>query len=408
MSNSSNPVNTLLGSQGNTELTTVGSMLSTQDSLALVDLLKVIVPEQLASSDLYAKILNGTSDIREVAHLLNQFTDEINLATLNNATEASNVGSSSIPQTMLMNSENGLASNSILSLLEESSPAQTILTAYQNMQYNNNEIGSFLNSNARLNLLNSMESFALPGEIKEQIVSGDISTHDLLNLIQSKLNTASESTVHDLFSSSEYKSLVKEEVLSKWEFTPQTMTKENEIDRHFENLSNQLNELKGYLEQNTNSNSNGTVSSQANHLQENIDFMKNLNELFTYIQLPLKLKNQNANSELYVYTKKKAGRTAADGISVLLHLDMDHLGPLDVYIDLHHNNITSKFYLNQEDTIQLISTHMPQLEQALMKKGYTLNSEILNRNKDEDLLKDFIKQDEQTTSVSRYNFDIRA
>ena len=363
----------------NSNIITTGSLLSPEQSLALAQTLEsASSSESLVSQDLLLLIRNGSADISEVAHLLNQLMD----------TEA-------------------IGATSSLNISQASSAAQTILTAYQNLQYDNTEIGSFLDSSSRNNLLSTLDSFALPIEIKDRIASGYISSHDLLLLIQSELGSSPEFIVKNLLSSEEYKLLIKEEILAKWTLTPESLTKEGEIDKHFQSLSNQVTELTQFMEHSSDRDL-GAASGQANHLQESIQFMKTLNELFTYIQLPLKLKNQNAHSELYVYTKKKEGRTAADGISVLLHLDMDHLGPLDVHIDLHHNNIVSKFYLNDENTIDLISSHIPILEQSLLAKGFTLNSEILKREKDIDIVEDFIKQDAQAPSVKRYNFDIRA
>ena len=37
----------------------------------------------------------------------------------------------------------------------------------------------------------------------------------------------------------------------------------------------------------------------------NLDFMNQLNQLHAYIQLPLKMANQNAHGELYVFTNKR-------------------------------------------------------------------------------------------------------
>jgi len=393
----------------NLNIITTGSLLSQKGSLSLAQIFDSSATSlNLSLPDLYNRILTGSADIREVAHLLNQILDSETLGSLvvNDETQKSELVPTSLEK-VAVNGENTLSQSLITSMIEGSSAAQTILESFRKLQYNNNEIGSFLQASDRMNLLKSLESFPLSIETKDLIASGDISSHDLLRLIQNELSSTPEAAIKNLFSSKEYKTLLKEEILTKWEFTPESLTKEGEVDKHFQTLSNQLSGLKEYMEQSSSS-SNSNISGQANHLQDNISFMKTLNEIFTYIQLPLKLKNQNAHSELYVYTKKKERCTAADGISVLLHLDMEHLGPIDVHIDLHNTNVVSKFYLNHEDTIKLISSHMPVLEQALVQKGYTLNAEVLKRSKDIDIVEDFIRQDTQAPSLTRYNFDIRA
>jgi hypothetical protein len=47
------------------------------------------------------------------------------------------------------------------------------------------------------------------------------------------------------------------------------------------------------------------------------------------------------------------------------------------------------------------------LETALEKKGYSLNAEVLIREKDLDIVEEFTKQ-ENSSFLTRYNFDIRA
>ena len=43
----------------------------------------------------------------------------------------------------------------------------------------------------------------------------------------------------------------------------------------------------------------------AAEVRGNIEFMNQLNQAYTYVQVPLKMSGQNANGELYVYTNKK-------------------------------------------------------------------------------------------------------
>lgn len=200
---------------------------------------------------------------------------------------------------------------------------------------------------------------------------------------------------------------MKEELISKWTLTPNSLTKEGIVDDYYENLAKQLTDIKGFISSSFQG-SQENLQGQAGHLQDNISFMNQINEFFTYFQLPIKLKEQVANSKLFVYTRKKERRTAEEGISVLLHLDMEHLGPLDIHVDLHNKNLVSRFYINDNDTSNLISSNMPLLEAALERKGYSLNAEVLIREKDMNIVEEFTKQEENTSFVPRYNFDIRA
>ncbi|MDF2589809.1 MAG: hypothetical protein K0S41_3650 [Anaerocolumna sp.] len=367
----------------NSALLTTASILTPEESQKLSDML-----EQLKGSvssinnELITSIRNGSAKIEDIANALKTLFEQ--------------------------NNELNPTDLDLISLLKETTAVQTLFNTYESIPNYNNEISSYLSSADRLNLLTLLDNFSPTGNLREQITSGNITSNELLKWISTNLSNAQSEDVKTLLSSKEYKLLVQEEILSKWTFTPESIKKEGEIDKHFDNLYQNLTQIKEFAEGQTNNNFNNTISNQASHLQDNINFMNTLNSIFTYIQLPLKLKNQTANGELYVYTKKKEGRTAKDGISVLLHLDMDHLGPIDVYLELHNRNVVSKFYLKDSESYDLISSNINTLEQILMDKGYVLKSEILNQEKEVNVIEDFLNQDVASSSVARYNFDLRA
>lgn len=69
--------------------------------------------------------------------------------------------------------------------------------------------------------------------------------------------------------------------------------------------------------------------------KSNIDFMNDLNKNMTFFQMPLKFSEGEGNGELYVFTNKKALTHNSEDVSAMLHLDMEHLGPIDVYVKLN-------------------------------------------------------------------------
>lgn len=278
---------------------------------------------------------------------------------------------------------------------------------------------AYLSPHGRLDLADALEAFydsAKGGSspatedfslLKSQVTAGTAASHEILEFIRSNLGRAGEEQVKSLLSSKEFKSLLKEDLLDKWTLSPKDLSNSEEVNRHFESLLRQMNELREYAESSAASGS-GSLQGQLNQLHDNVNFMNALNEFFTYMQLPLKLQSQFTNGELYVYSRKKAGRSAEDGISVLLHLDMEHLGPLDVYLDLRARHLACKFYLDNEDTINLVRSHINRLEDILSTKGYALNTEILPREKTVNVVEDFMKEASQSSPVARYNFDLRA
>jgi hypothetical protein len=67
------------------------------------------------------------------------------------------------------------------------------------------------------------------------------------------------------------------------------------------------------------------MAKEVTNLRQNIDFMNQLNQMYTYIQLPLKMSNKTANGELYVFTNKRSLVKENGAVSALLHLNMENL-----------------------------------------------------------------------------------
>lgn len=372
---------------------TVGNLLSQEERKSLAELLKSNpMLENLLGKDFIASVSDGTMDIITASHTLNQI--------LNSAGE-----SDSFPE--------------LLKKLTSSPSMQKILTAAENMgKYTYQpSIAMTLSASDRIRLYNSLERLIsdlnASGQheplfmLKERIISGNITSGEILNWISSKLNKAGEESVKNLLSSKEFRMLVKDNLLSQWALNPKDLTKNESIEKHFENLLNQLNHWKELADKIFGEKGND-LTEQVNQFNSNMDFIQNLNQIFTYIPLPLKFKNQFTDGELYVFSRKKPGGTIGDGIRVLLHLNMEHLGPLDIYLDLKDQHLTSKFYLEDESAMNIISSNLYQLEEVLKKKGYILNTEVFKRKKEVNIIEDILKADTQASSMTRYRFDLRA
>ncbi len=146
------------------------------------------------------------------------------------------------------------------------------------------------------------------------------------------------------------------------------------------------------------------------NINENVEFMNQMNQMFNYVQLPLKLSNSQAHGDLYVYTNKKNLARRDGMLTAFLHLDMDHLGALDVSISLQteKNQVTTKFYLD-EDSIILVGEHMDELSQRLLKKGYQCKNMVLEKDEDKTVLQHIEEQVAGGSAVLSYQtFDTRA
>lgn len=154
----------------------------------------------------------------------------------------------------------------------------------------------------------------------------------------------------------------------QWTIQPEQVEKPENIEQLYRNLDRQLKAIKGVLE--AAGHENGAAYKAAINLSGNIDFMNQLNQMYTYVQLPLQLQHAQARGELYVYTNKR-NLAAKDGqVSALLHLDMENLGPLDVYVTMKDAKVNTNFCVADEEILVFLEQHMNLLTERLQKRGY--------------------------------------
>lgn len=153
---------------------------------------------------------------------------------------------------------------------------------------------------------------------------------------------------------------------------------------------------------------NSSMGKSVNQLRENVDFLNQLNQTFTYVQLPLKLSGQNAHGDLYVYTNKKNLARKDGTVSALLHLDMEHLGSIDIYVALSHEKVSTKFYLEREELMDFLEQNMHILNERLSSRGYQMSCEVLTREKPVKIIEEMMKQDGAASVLTQYSFDVRA
>lgn len=210
-----------------------------------------------------------------------------------------------------------------------------------------------------------------------------------------------------LWSGRELQGILKETLESQWELRPQDLTKEHSVRQLYERLDRQMQQLEEMVKAqgNTHSGLEQTVAD----IRANVNFMDQINQVYHYVQLPLRMSGQSANGELYVYTNKKALQESDREITAFLHLDMEHLGSTDVSLRLWQKEITTNFYIEDDLSYAVLCEHLPELEKRLEEKGYTCNLKVTNEAKKIEFVDDFLKKDQPPTGkLRRYSFDMRA
>lgn len=285
----------------------------------------------------------------------------------------------------------------------------TILKKYEGFQLEQNQIATFLSKEELSQLSDMLEQFPISPKLKESIHSGDASVKDIIGTLKNVISFSPENVGKELLHSKEFHKILKTYLLSEWTLKPSDLQNQQKMENFFNKLYDQVTQLEKLNQSTLVNNSFNKENSEAfSSLKQNLQFTQTINDMFTYIPLPVRFKEQLTHADLYVYTKKKKLAEKSSTISVLLHLDMDNLGPLDVHLTLNHNKILSKFYLSQNESKKLLINNVASLEHALNEKGYLLETEFLTREKQVDIVKEFIEKDNPSSALKRYTFDIRA
>ena len=203
-----------------------------------------------------------------------------------------------------------------------------------------------------------------------------------------------------------FKEVTKMFVRDQLELSPKDVAKDNEIKNFYERILKETNKMQELLS--AGGKENTTMFKEMANIKDNVYFMNDLNHMMTYVQIPLKLAGQDVHSDLYVF-RNKGQKIDKDDISALLHLDMDNLGKMDVYVKLTNgNNVSTNFCLEDEEMLDFIESHMDELNDRLESLGYKLHATTKLASTDHDVVHDFIDEGRQAKEFMRYSFDIRA
>ena len=227
-------------------------------------------------------------------------------------------------------------------------------------------------------------------------------------LLSDEIAPHQRESISRLFSGKEFQQAIKNEMIKQWLLTPEDVGKEHKAEELYEKLNSQLSRFSQTLNQSVGADT--SLARAVSNLSGNIDFMNQMNQMFTYIQLPLKLQSQEANGELYVYTNKKNLAKKDGEVSALLHLDMEHLGSVDVYVSMKDTKVSTQFRLKDDSALDLIAGHIDLLNERLNKRGYTMNASFVKKGEEEtgSVMEEILKQDKNISILSGYSFDARA
>lgn len=272
------------------------------------------------------------------------------------------------------------------------------------------QTGHILSPEERHSLAELLGKQVATPDFADRLEQGSMTARELLTAVKTLLPTLPDTTLERLLSSKDFQKVLKGQFMSEWTLSPEAMKEEGSVDNLYHRLQTQFDELANLSRMFATRPSGETLVHTTTDLQQNMAFMKMLNEHFAYMQLPLKLSQENAHGDLYVMTRKNALKKSKDNLRVLLHLEMDALGMLDIHLTKEGTNITTQFYIQRDSARKLLEKNAELLKNAINEQGYQFSSEFMAKEKDIDLVHDFMEADAHSPvgTVTRYNFDLRA
>ncbi|MBQ3030096.1 MAG: flagellar hook-length control protein FliK [Agathobacter sp.] len=241
-------------------------------------------------------------------------------------------------------------------------------------------------------------------------IKAEDSSATLLNKLSNFIlngENVSKEALNELFSSKDMQQFLRDTLESQMYLKPQDVADGDKVKKLYERLETKTQSLESLL-MNAGLKDTPLAQTVAN-VQGNVDFMNQLNQTYTYVQIPLKMSGQNASGQLYVYTNKKDLADPERDLTAFLHLDMDNLGSTDVSVRMHRKDVDTKFYMDSDEAYALVKAHMPELEERLRNKGFNAKVYVENEGKKVNFVDDFLKKDAPSTGqLHRYSFDVRA
>jgi hypothetical protein len=158
------------------------------------------------------------------------------------------------------------------------------------------------------------------------------------------------------------------------------------------------------------SNQSAELSNVASRMSNNMEFLNSMNQFMAAVQVPIKNIGEHGEGELYVYRRNKQKCGEDDTVKAFLHLDMEHLGALDIYVTLKGSSVATNFKVEDESVLDFLETNMEQLTKKLAEDGYNVTASISKTDDGVgfDFEKEVIAPVLPVSDVRRFRFDMKA
>ena len=258
-------------------------------------------------------------------------------------------------------------------------------------------------------LIRDLDAFTAQNDAAKSLVEafakGNISGAELLKHLKQECKDPAQ--FRALLSNQGVQKLLGKSLTDAWKLTAEQTSSKAEVKELYRRMEEQTRQIMDTLQASAKADS--PLAGAVTRLQNNLDFMNQLNQMFPYVQLPLSLSGSEAHGELYVYTNKKNLAKENGTVSALLHLDMEHLGTVDVMVRMNSEQyVNTNFMVASEEVLDLIEAHLDELTARLNKRGYHMETSCSLQEEDGSVMDKMIEQDRPISVISTTAFDARA
>lgn len=159
------------------------------------------------------------------------------------------------------------------------------------------------------------------------------------------------------------------------------------------------------------------LKAHALEAQKLLEFMRDASDIYPYVEIPVKLEDSRTEAGLYVYSKEKGKNIDPENCTALLHIDMPHLGLLDIRLGLSGRQLGMIFSADEEP-MRFLESEIDELVDTLVKKDYTVtpkfevrgesDSENAGDTRGTEASDEGSSEDKQTFDPGGKSFDVKA
>lgn len=243
--------------------------------------------------------------------------------------------------------------------------------------------------------------------IKERIANKTATVAEFLSYIKSSMSSMEADQAISLLTSTEYKSLLEKAFFKKWTITSDSVSKKQSVKDFYKQLEADLKEINRLISSLADGDDKAALHDPVDDMQSNLQFMKDLNNAFAFIQLPVDFKDRQFHTDLYVMSRKRSLADKNQSLTVHLYLETANLGKLNIHLKMTDKRVETIFYPAANEAAAIIRDNLPHFIEALQGKGYMATANVSEKKEEAGAFKRLLEQDVQDGVITRYSFDIR-